>query len=250
MPLTFTLGAALVLAAAIGISLGALGAGGSIITLPVLVYVAGIPAHTAISMSLVIVGATSAFGAYLHHRHGQVFAKAVLTLGAAGMVGAFVGSALTHLVSEKVLMLSFALLMVGSGAAMLRKKPDTDLTPRCSPPRCLSIGAAVGVMTGFLGVGGGFMIVPALILFAGLAPKTAVGSSLAIIGLNSAAGFFGHLRYGEIDWPLTAAFLAVALLGMGIGAKICTQVSQRALQQSFAWFIIVVAVFIGGVNLG
>jgi hypothetical protein len=250
MPLTFAIGAALVLAAAIGLSLGAFGAGGSIITLPVLVYVAGIPAHTAISMSLVIVGATSLFGAYLHYRHGQVFAKAVLMLGTAGMAGAFLGSSLTHLVSENVLMLAFAALMIGSGAAMLRSKPDANLLPRCSPPRCLTIGFVVGIMTGFLGVGGGFMIVPALVIFAGLAPKTAVGSSLAIIGLNSTAGLLGHLRYGGIDWKLTAAFLFVAVLGMVMGARICTEISQRALRRSFAWFIIAVAVVIGGVNLG
>ncbi|MEX2303981.1 MAG: sulfite exporter TauE/SafE family protein [Bryobacterales bacterium] len=247
--MTFSMGAALLLAAAIGVSLGAFGAGGSIITLPVLVYVAGIPAHTAISMSLVIVGATSMFGAYLHYRHGQVYARAVMMLGSAGMAGAFLGSSLTHLVSEKVLMLAFALLMLGSGTAMLRRKPDANLLPRCSPPRCLSIGAAVGVMTGFLGVGGGFLIVPALIIFGGLAPKTAVGSSLAIIGLNSAAGLLGHLRYSEVDWRLTSAFLAVAVVGMAMGARICTQISQQALQRTFAWFIIAVAVVIGGVNL-
>ncbi len=247
--MTFAVGAALVLAAAIGISLGAFGAGGSIITLPLLVYVAGIPAHTAIGMSLVIVGATSIFGSYLHYRQGQVFAKAVLMLGAAGAVGAFFGSTLTHLVSETVLMLSFAALMIGSGAAMLRKKPDSNLVPRCSPPRCLTIGAAVGVMTGFLGVGGGFLIVPALIIFAGLAPKTAVGSSLAIIGLNSAAGVIGQLRYTDMDWKLTSAFLVAAVLGMAVGTRICTEISQRALQRSFAWFIIAVAVVIGGANL-
>lgn len=249
MPLTFTLGAALVLAVAIGISLGALGAGGSIITVPVLVYVAGIPAHTAISMSLVIVGATSILGACLHYRHGQLYARAVLMLGGAGTVGAFLGSSLTHLVSETVLMLAFALLMISAGATMLRTKPDTSLLPRCSPPRCLSIGAAVGVLTGFLGVGGGFLIVPALIIFAGLAPKTAVGSSLAIIGLNSAAGLLGHLRYTDIDWRLTSAFLALALSGMWLGTKICTQISQQALRRTFAWFILAVAVVIVGVNL-
>jgi uncharacterized membrane protein YfcA len=200
-------------------------------------------------MSLLIVGATSLLGAYLHYRLGQVFARAVLMLGGAGSVGAFFGSSLTHLVSENVLMLAFAALMIGSAAAMLRKKPDANLLPRCSPPRCLSIGAAVGVMTGFLGVGGGFLIVPALIIFGGLAPKTAVGSSLAIIGLNSAAGLLGHLRYAAIDWRMTAAFLAVAVLGMAMGARICTQISQQALQRTFAWFIIGVAVVIAGVNL-
>jgi uncharacterized membrane protein YfcA len=249
MPLTFTLAAALLLAAAMGVSLGAFGAGGSIITLPVLVYVAGIPAHTAISMSLVIVGATSTFGAYLHHRHGQVYPKAVMMLGSAGMAGAFLGSSLTHLVSENLLMLAFALLMLVSGTVMLRSKPDANLLPRCSAPRCLSIGAAVGVMTGFLGVGGGFMIVPALIIFSGLAPKTAVGSALAIVALNSAAGVLGHLRYADVDWILTSAFLAVAVLGMAVGARICTQISQQAVLRTFAWFVIAVAVVIGGVNL-
>ncbi len=249
MTLTFALSAALLLAVAIGISLGALGAGGSIITLPVLVYVAGIPAHKAVSMSLVIVGATSLLGSYLHYRHGQVYLRAVLMLGGGGMAGAFLGSTLTHLVSDRMLMLAFALLMVAAGAAMLRKKPSAYLAPQCSPARCVGIGAVVGVMTGFLGVGGGFLIVPALILFAGLAPKTAVGSSLAIIGANSVAGFVGHLRYGDVDWLVTTAFLVLALSGMWTGTRICSRISQQALHRAFACFIIVIGVVISGVNL-
>jgi uncharacterized membrane protein YfcA len=146
-------------------------------------------------------------------------------------------------------MLSFALLMVAAGVAMLRTKPDTSLLPQCSPPRCFTIGAAVGFLTGFLGAGGGFLIVPALIIFAGLAPKTAVGSSLAIIGVNATAGLLGHLRYADVDWTLTLAFLAVALAGMWMGQKICTRVSQQTLRRSFAYFILATAVVVAGINL-
>jgi uncharacterized membrane protein YfcA len=92
--------------------------------------------------------------------------------------------------------------------------------------------------------------VPALIIFAGLAPKTAVGSSLAIIGLNSTAGLLGHLRYADVNWRVTLLFLAVALIGMWFGERICTQVSQQTLRRAFAWFILVVAIVIAGVNLG
>lgn len=241
---------ALALAALIGISLGALGSGGSIITLPILVYVAGVPVHAAIGMSIAIVGATSLAGAWLHYRAKHFHGRAVLFFAISGSIGAWFGARLTHLVAAHILMLLFAVLMVAIGALMLR--PPREETPpgaRCRPLRCLTAGAAVGVLTGFLGVGGGFLIVPALVLLAGLETKQAVGSSLAIISLNSVSGFAGHLGYPLLDLKLTAGFLAVALTGLWFGHRICGRLSDRSLRKVFAVGVLAMGFVIGFVNL-
>ncbi len=146
---------ALAMAALIGVSLGAMGSGGSIVTLPVLVYVAGIPPHQAVAPALVIVGTVAAAGAVLHHRQGNVHWKAVSLLSGIGMVGAFFGTRLTHLVSPDALMLIFAGLMAAVGWKMLRRGSIASAQERCYPRRCLAVGLVVGVLTGFLGVGGG-----------------------------------------------------------------------------------------------
>lgn len=239
---------ALALAALIGASLGLLGSGGSIITLPVLVYVLGIPARQAIAMSLVVVGAVSFVGALLHLRSGQFHLRAVLLLGFTGMVGAYFGSALTHRVPADVLMLLFAGLMLAVGVVMLRRQKFVGHADRCYPLRCLAIGAAVGGLTGFLGVGGGFLIVPSLVLLAGIDAKKAVGASLGIIALNSASGFVGHLRFSDLDWPLTSSFLAVALAGMWLGAALMGRISEDGLRRAFAWSLVAVAVLVGGMS--
>ncbi len=175
---------AMVLAGLVGLSLGALGSGGSIITIPLLVYVAGVPAESAVGMSLVIVGTTSLLGALLHMRNGNVALKPSVLFAVTGMVGSFIGSYGTHLVSRRTLMLLFASIMLIVGIRMWRAKAATLLTGHSIAPRCLSIGFPVGVLTGFLGIGGGFLIVPALILFAGLDSRMAAGTSLAVIALN------------------------------------------------------------------
>ena len=239
----------LVLAALIGLSLGLLGSGGSIITLPVLVYVMGVEPKSAVAMSLVIVGAVSAVGALLHMRNGNFHPRAVLFLGLTGMAGAYFGSALTHRVSAAALMLLFAALMIVVGTVMLRRKQLVCDAERCYPARCLTIGAAVGALTGFLGVGGGFLIVPALVLLAGIDTKKAVGASLGIIALNSASGFAGQLRFAEIDWPLTGALLFIALIGMWLGTMFVERVSQEGLRRAFAWSVVVVGLAIGAVTV-
>lgn len=240
---------ALALAALIGLSLGLLGSGGSIVTLPVLVYVIHIPAHDAVAMTLVIVGAVSLLGAALHWRNGHFHPRAVLLLGFTGMVGAYFGSELTHRVPARVLMLIFAALMLVVGVLMLRRNELVCDGERCYPVRCLSIGAAVGALTGFLGVGGGFLIVPALVLLAGIDTKKAVGSSLGIIALNSASGLAGQLRFARLDWGVTAEFLVAALLGMWLGSLAMGRISQTALRTVFAWSLVGTAVLIGGTSL-
>lgn len=240
---------ALSLAGVVGLSLGLLGSGGSIVTLPVLVYIAGVPAQRAVAMSLVIVGAVSLVGAGVHFRRGNFHPRAAALLGASGMVAAYFGSGLTHLVSPATLMLLFAALMLVVGARMLWMEDLACEEERCTALRCLTIGAGVGVLTGFLGVGGGFLIVPALVLLTGVDAKKAVGSSLAIISLNSASGVVGQLRFARLDWPLTGAFLAIALVGMWAGTLVVGRISERSLRRLFAWSIVAAALAVAAATL-
>jgi hypothetical protein len=239
--MTFGLALALVLGVVIGFSLGLLGGGGAIVTLPVLVYVAGIPLQKAVGMSIAVVGATSLIGSFVQYLRGHFHVQATLLLALTGMVGAYFGAGLTQLLPPSVLMLLFACLMLVVGGVMLRGRRETDRPGKCRPLRCLAIGAGVGVLTGFLGVGGGFLIVPALVLFAGLDLTKAVGSSLAIIALNSVSGLVGHLRYTELDWALTTGFLAVALIGMLIGLALAGRLPEHTLRKLFATFVLTVA---------
>jgi hypothetical protein len=240
---------ALVLAALVGASLGALGGGGSILTLPILVYVAGIEVRQAVAISMVVVGGASLSAAVAHARQGNLHIKAALLFAATGMVGAFFGSALTSLVSQRGLMLTFAALMLAAGGAMLRERAEDEERPQCRVYPCLGVGAGVGVLTGFLGVGGGFLIVPALVLFAGIETRLAIGTSLAIIALNSAAGLLGQLRRTSFDWTLAFAFLALALAGMRTGLRLAERVSSRSLRKAFAWFVIALALVIAVTSL-
>lgn len=242
---------ALLLAVLIGVSLGALGSGGSIVTLPILVYVAGVPPKAAVGMSLAIVGGTSLLGSYFHYRHGNFLLRPMLLFSVTGIVGAYVGSIATHMVSSAVLLLLFSGLMLVVGVLMLTGRRRLDATNlSCSITRCIPSGFAVGVVTGFLGVGGGFLIVPALVWFAGLDARRAIGTSLGIIAVNSAAGLAGQLRYVHWDWILTGEFLACSLIGMAIGIPIARRAPERALRKAFAIAVLGVAVAIGWQVLG
>lgn len=236
----------LALAVLIGLTLGALGGGGSILTLPIFVFVAGIPAQEAVAMSMVVVGGTSLLGAALHWRKGNFHTQAALLFAATGMIGAYGGSFLTHMVSQRVLLTIFAALMLVTGIAMIRKRPEQKDQRKCRFWPCLVIGAAVGVLTGFLGVGGGFLIVPALVLFAGIETKAAVGSSLAIIALNAVGGFVGQIQQVSINWRLTSLFLGLALVGMFGGLFVAEKVPSQSLSKAFGWFVVVLALVIGG----
>jgi uncharacterized membrane protein YfcA len=229
------------LALLIGLSLGVLGSGGSIVTLPVLVYIAQVPAKEAVGMSMAIVGATSLFGAIVHFRRGNVAPRAALIFSGTGMVGAFLGSTGTHLLSKSTLLLLFAGLMLVVGGLMLSGRPRLDQNRTCLVPRCLAVGFAVGLLTGFLGVGGGFLIVPALVLSAGLDTRMAGGTSLTVIALNSTMGLLGQMRYISVDWSLLGGFLLFALAGMLAGIRFARGIPETLLRRVFATALIVLA---------
>jgi hypothetical protein len=231
---------ALALAALVGISLGVLGGGGSMITMPVLVYVAGVDPKTAVAMSLAIVGGTSLVGSYLHYRLKHFHGKAALLFGISGMVGAYFGAMLTHFVRSSILMLSFAVVMLVVGILMLISRRSPGKQSQCLGWRCVLAGVVVGGLGGFLGVGGGFLIVPALVFTAGVETKEAIGSSLAIIAFNSASGLLGQLRYTHLDWGLTSLFLIAALVGMGFGLAIVRRVPAHSIRFAFACALLVI----------
>ena len=237
---------ALILALGIGLSLGLLGSGGSIVTLPVLVYVAGVPVASAVGMSLAIVGGASVAGAWLKHQQGLVHWRAAALFGGAGMVGAVAGAQFTRLVSPGVLMLIFAALMAVVAGRMLARRGDDAIEPLpdCRPVRCGLAGLVVGVLTGFIGVGGGFLLVPAMIVFARLPMATAVGTSLAVIAANSFAGWLGHLGREPFAWGLTGAFLLAALAGMAAGARLGGRMKPATMRLAFGWFVLAVAGFV------
>ena len=173
---------ALLGAALIGLSLGLSGAGGSIITLPVLVYLAGLPPKEAVGLSLFVVGAAALVGVSQRIRAGEIHFKAVLMFALSGMVGAAGGARLTPLVSGRVLMIVFAVLMLVVAINMLVGSHKTPaMEAECRPARCLLAGMGVGLLTGFIGVGGGFLLMPALVKFARLPLRMATGTSLAVI---------------------------------------------------------------------
>ena len=236
---------ALALSTLIGLSLGLLGGGGSILAVPVLVYVARVEVHTAIGMSLAVVGATALVGGLVHARAGRVDVQAAALFGGAGMLGAPLGAQATHAVAPRVLLLLFAALMLAVGALMLRGRGPGQREP--ARPHLVAVPAAgfgVGLLTGFLGVGGGFLIVPALALLARLPIHRAIGTSLLVIAANSAAGLLGHLGRGAMPLALTAAFTAVAALGALAGVGMASSLDPARLRRAFAVFVILVGLFL------
>jgi uncharacterized membrane protein YfcA len=236
---------ALLGAALIGLSLGLTGAGGSIITLPVLVYLAGVAPKEAVGLSLFIVGAAALVGALQRIRGGGIHPKAALMFALSGMVGAAGGARLTPLVSPQALMIIFAALMLVVAVNMLIGKND-GLSPaaECKPIRCLLAGLAVGVLTGFIGVGGGFLLVPALVKFAKLPLRQAVGTSLAVIAFNSAAGFISHFGEAPPRWLLAFVFAVLAATGVLAGTALAKRLPVARLRQGFAVMVILTGAFV------
>lgn len=236
----------LILSAVIGLSLGLIGGGGSILTVPILVYLLGVGPHEAVAMSLAVVGATSLLGSYLHYRQDNVDLKGGLLFGSAGIIGAFLGSPLTSLVSPEILLLAFGILMLVVAAAMIRRKRRSINEPahKPHPAQAVVAGLGVGVLTGFLGVGGGFLIVPALVFFGGLSMKKAIGTSLFVIVLNCVAGLLGHLGQGFLDWTLTGLVMSLAVVGAIVGTVLSRRVAAHRLQRMFAVLVLGVGAFL------
>lgn len=240
------------LAALIGLSLGLLGGGGSILTVPILVYVLGFSAKQGIAMGLGVVGTTSLVGAAGHWRRGNVNLRAALAFGAVAMLGTYAGARLSAYMSGAAQLVLFAVVMLAAAFFMFRnagKEASGDgalaAKDRRVNPWVVGLSAiGVGGLTGIAGVGGGFLIVPALVLLAGLPMKESVGTSLVVIALNSFVGFAGYLGQVEIAWAWLGAFTAVAVLGIALGTWLSHHVSANALKRAFSVFLVLMGAFI------
>jgi uncharacterized protein len=239
------------LAAVIGLSLGLMGGGGSILTVPVFVYVLGYDAKLAIAMSLPVVGVTSLFGAVAHWRAGNVRLGTAALFGVAAMIAAYGGARLARFLTGAVQLTMLAVIMVVAAISMFinarRATAPANTTQEersASLQLLIPVALVVGLITGVVGIGGGFLIVPALVLLGGVAMKQAVGTSLLVIAMNCASGFAGYVGRVEIPWAFVLSFIAVAAIGIVVGTSLARRVPQRALKQAFAVFLIVMGAFI------
>ncbi len=269
---------------AIGIILGALGGGGAILTVPILVYLLGQSPQAATAGSLIIVGLSAIVGMFPHHRAGRLRLEEGIIFGVLGVVGSVVGAALSSSVAPHVLMSAFAVLMLAVAVLMTRKRrqnqaqqrradatpsspsgddtgdtggtSDTERIPpiRLRPWRIDAAGATrvalaatgVGLLTGFFGVGGGFAVVPALVLVLGFSMPTAVGTSLLVIAINSATAFIARLGSGiDLDWPLILTFSVFGAIGSLLGGKVAQKADPDKLNLAFTILLVVVATYVG-----
>jgi hypothetical protein len=242
-----------IVAVIIGILLGLLGGGGSILTVPVLVYLAGLSTKSAIITSLVVVCITSAIAVVNHARAGRVCWMTGVNFGAAGMVGAYLGGRMAAYIPDPILLVLFATVMLISSAAMLRNKQNPQATRQVGERLCpqnlpyaaiLFDGLLVGLVTGLVGVGGGFLLVPALNFLAGLPIHAAIGTSLFIIVMQALAALAGHASHFEIDITLTALVTGCAILGSFIGSQFSGKVSSAYLKRGFGVFVFFLGAFL------
>lgn len=237
---------AVALSLLIGTSLGLLGGGGSILTVPILVYALDVEAKSAIATSLLVVGVTSLAGMLQHARAGNVDWRTGAIFGAAGMAGAYAGGFAASWLSGTVLLLLFAAVMVGTAVAMLRGRRDVTGDTREALPvvRVVLDGLVVGLVTGLVGAGGGFLVVPALALLGGLPMHRAIGTSLLVISMKSFAGFAGHATHVEVDYALAAVVSGAAVAGSFVGAALSRRIPPDRLRTGFAWFVLAMAAYL------
>ncbi|MET4105178.1 sulfite exporter TauE/SafE family protein [Hymenobacter sp. UYP22] len=248
----------------IGLSLGIMGGGGSILTVPVLVYLMGVSPVLSTAYSLFVVGSTSVVGASGYFRKGLVSLKTALVFLGPSLAAVFAVRRLVMpaipaelltvgglvVTKDLLVLVAFAGLMVGAAASMIRsREPEVPLATGAQPPfnypLVLGIGLVVGTLTGFVGAGGGFLIIPALVLGARLPMKLAVGTSLVIIALNSLIGFSGDLSAGTpIAWSFLLGFLAFALAGIVAGTYLARFIPGHRLKPAFGWFTLAMGTFI------
>ena len=236
-----------IFALVIGALLGLLGGGGSILAVPVLVELAGLPGKEAIAISLLIVGATSVVGVLRHAVRGNVDWNAGLTFAPFAMLGSYVGGSLARYIPGSVLLALFAIMMVVTSAAMLRKRRD-DATNVAAVGRASlwligAEGLAIGGFTGLVGAGGGFLVVPALMLLGGLTMHRAVGTSLLVIAAKSASGFAGYVSHVAIDYTLALSLVAMAIAGTLLGANLSSRIAADKLREGFAYFVLAMGVY-------
>ena len=246
----------------IGVALGLIGGGGSILTVPVLVYLLGVDAVAATAYSLFIVGATSAVGSANYFKKGLVNIRTAIIFGIPSIIAVFLTRAYIvpaipdevfsvggFMVTKSILlMLLFAILMIAASYSMIKKdKPKTEEKPEVQKfnyPLILIEGAVVGVLTGLVGAGGGFLIIPALVVLSKLPMKEAVGTSLIIIALKSLIGFFGEGGETVIDWTLMLTVTAFAVGGIFIGSFLSKKIDGAKLKPAFGWFVLVMGIYI------
>jgi len=237
-----------------GLLLGIFGSGGSIATTPALLYLLDVEPKSAIAMSLGIVAITASITSIQHWRKGNVNLKVTAVFGAFGVIGTYGGALLGVITPVTIQLIIFALVMYAAAWKMLKRKHKSvgAAAVECPDGHCETFqythiaihGVTVGVLTGVVGVGGGFLIVPALVLLSGLSMKEAVGTSLSIVALKSFAGFAGYAGAVEIDYMLMANFTVIAIVGSFIGSHISHRLPSALLQRGFGVFLVLVASYI------
>ena len=243
----------------IGLSLGLIGGGGSILTIPILVYLFKIDPELATSYSLFIVGITAASGCISHYRMGNLKLKSALYFGVPSVFSILIirevifpqiAETLFSIASYKVsksflIMVVFSILMILASISMIRTKTIQIQGAKTNYTQLAIIGFFIGIITGFLGAGGGFLIIPALLFFAKLPMKQAVGTSLLIIFINSSIGFAGDLYIGTpIDYPFLLIISSIAFVGMLIGTQLSKRINGTQLKPIFGWFILIMGIYI------
>ena len=240
------------LAVTVGLSLGMLGGGGSVLTVPIFVYAGGFAAKAAVAMSLPVVGVTSLAGALFRARAGDIDLRVALVFGGVAMVGAYAGARLgvmlpgdLQLTILAVVMLAAAVAMFRRGAAVLRSESTpVGAAEPIVVPRLVIAALGVGLLTGVVGIGGGFLVVPALVLLMHVPMKRAIGTSLVVIAMNAAAGLLGYVGRVDVAWGYLAWFTLAAIAGILAGTILVRFVPARALARAFAVLLALVAILL------